>query len=295
MENRPDLANDLTFLYRNGVKERLDCGGTGPRGMAMSPDGEVLYVANWFSGDVSVIRTRDGRVRGTIDLGDPEEMDALRRGELYFYDATLCFQHWQSCASCHPDVRADALMWDLLNDGIGNPKNAKSLVVSHLTPPSMALGIRSDWRVATEAGYKYILFRQPQGTETEDVAAFIASVDPEPGVLLMLDDPAIMESIERGRRVFEDPEVGCVECHPAPLYTDLGMHDVGTRSQYDRNDEFDTPTLLELWRTAPYLHDGTAVYLSDVITERNVDNRHGKTSHLSEEEVRDLATFLESL
>ncbi|HPB75479.1 MAG TPA: ATP cone domain-containing protein, partial [Chromatiaceae bacterium] len=90
---------------------------------------------------------------------------------------------------------------------------------------------RSDWRVATEAGYKYILFRQPQGTESKDVEEYIASVDPEPGAILLLDDPGINESIERGRRLFEDPNVGCVECHPAPLYTDLGMHDVGTRSQ----------------------------------------------------------------
>lgn len=294
-EDRPDLANDLTFLYRNGVKERVPCGGVGPRGVALSPDGDFLYVANWFSGDVSAIRTRDNEVRRVIKLGDPEEMDQLRRGELAFFDATLCFQHWQSCASCHPDTRTDALMWDLLNDGIGNPKNAKSLVTSHLTPPSMASGIREDWRGATAAGYKFILFRQPQGTEVDDVSAYIASVDPEPGAILLLDDPGINESIERGRRIFEDPDVGCAECHPAPLYTDLKMHDVGTRSQYDRRDDFDTPTLLELWRTGPYLHDGTAVFLSDVLTERNVDDKHGRTSHLSEEEIRDLATFMESL
>ena len=28
-----------------------------------------------------------------------------------------------SCATCHPDGRSDGLNWDLLNDGIGNPKN----------------------------------------------------------------------------------------------------------------------------------------------------------------------------
>ena len=45
------------------------------------------------------------------------------RGNMYFHDATLGFQGWQSCASCHPnDARADGLNWDLLNDGLGNPK-----------------------------------------------------------------------------------------------------------------------------------------------------------------------------
>lgn len=295
VEERPDLANDLTFLYRNGVKERIDCGGIGPRGLALTPDGDTLFVANWFSGDVSTLRTRDMELRQVVDLGDPEEMDELRRGELYFYDATLCFQHWQSCASCHPDTRADALMWDLLNDGIGNPKNAKSLVMSHATPPSMSSGVRSDWRVASEAGYKYILFREPQGTEVDDVAAYLASIEPEPGAILLLDDPEVMAQIERGRELFEDPSVGCAECHPGPLYTDLQTHDVGTRSQYDRRDDFDTPTLLEIWRTGPYLHDGTAVTVEDVLTVRNEGDEHGTTSHLSPEEIDDLATYLKSL
>ena len=34
---------------------------------------------------------------------------------------------------------ADGVNWDLLNDGMTNPKNAKSLVGSDRTPPSMAL------------------------------------------------------------------------------------------------------------------------------------------------------------
>ena len=37
------------------------------------------------------------------------EMTEVRKGEQYFNDATLCFQKWQSCASCHPDARADGL------------------------------------------------------------------------------------------------------------------------------------------------------------------------------------------
>jgi hypothetical protein len=58
-------------------------------------------------------------------------MDLARRGEFYFHDATVCLEGWQSCSSCHPGGgRSDALDWDLVNDGIGNPKNTKSLFLA---------------------------------------------------------------------------------------------------------------------------------------------------------------------
>jgi hypothetical protein len=50
-----------------------------------------------------------------------------------------------------------------------------------------------------------------------------------------------------------------------------------------------------LWDNAPYLHDGSAATLGDVLIMRNPQNRHGRTSHLSEAEIRDLIAFLLSL
>jgi RoxA-like, cytochrome c-like len=74
--------------------------------------------------------------------------------------------------------------------------------------------------------------------------------------------------------------IGKAECHPPPLFTDLHEHDVGTRRGFDRpGDKFHTPTLVELWRTAPYLHDGSAATVRDVLTTRNAHDQHGKTSN----------------
>ena len=84
-------------------------------------------------------------------------------------------------------------------------------------------------------------------------------------------------------------------CHPAPLLTDQRMHRVRTRGPLDHADRFDTPTLVELWRTAPYLHDGSAATLRDVLTTHNPDDRHGTTSHLTPEQIDDLITYLLSL
>lgn len=54
----------------------------------------------------------------------------------------------------------------------------------------------------------------------------------------------------------------------------------------------DTPTLKGIWETGPYLHDGSAATLMDVITTANPGDRHGRTSHLSRKEREQLAAFL---
>jgi cytochrome c peroxidase len=59
-------------------------------------------------------------------------------------------------------------------------------------------------------------------------------------------------------------------------------------------DGFDILMLRDLWRTAPYLHDGGAATLREVI-EANVDERHGRTVALSEAEVAALVRYLAAL
>ena len=91
-------------------------------------------------------------------------MSLARKGEFYFHDAGICFQGWQSCSTCHPgQARVDGLNWDLLNDGIGNPKNTKSLLLAHKTPPAMSMGVRETAETAVRAGIQHILFTvQPE-------------------------------------------------------------------------------------------------------------------------------------
>ncbi len=69
---------------------------------------------------------------------------------------------------------------------------------------------------------------------------------------------------------------------------------MGTRGKFDAAGTFDTPTLVEIWRTAPYL-DGSAATIYDVLTTRNRDDHHGKTSHLTPDQIDDLAAYLLSL
>ncbi|MFO0745841.1 MAG: hypothetical protein U1F43_09225 [Myxococcota bacterium] len=58
---------------------------------------------------------------------------------------------------------------------------------------------------------------------------------------------------------------------------------------------FDTPSLIDVGRTAPYFHDGSAPTLRAVLTERNLHDRMGHTSQLSPADVDALVAYLERL
>ena len=211
-----------------------------------------------------------------------------------FNDGTISFQGWLSCNSCHsPDARVDGLNWDLLNDGIGNPKNAKSLLLSHRTPPAMWHGIRETAEIAVRSGIRYILFTQRPEEEATAIDAFLKSLKPLPSPLLV--DGKLSPAAIRGRKIFSGTKAGCARCHPSGLFTDLKTYDVGSRAKTDSSASFDTPTLVELWRTAPYMHDGSAATVREVVTTLNCKDRHGVTSHLKPAEIDDLVAYLLSL
>src|SRR5205085_2898765 len=106
------------------------------------------------------------------------------------------------------------------------------------------------------------------------------------------------------KRLFFSTAVGCAECHGGPYYTDSSLqkpfklHDVGTGGEdptEKMGPKYDTPTLLGVYRTAPYLHHGKAKTLRDVLTTCNREDKHGKTSRLKAEELDALVEFLKSL
>jgi cytochrome c peroxidase len=113
----------------------------------------------------------------------------------------------------------------------------------------------------------------------------------------------LSDAAERGKRVFFSKETNCASCHSGPYYSDsslkrpFALHDVGTGGGEDEKmgPGYDTPTLLGLWRSAPYLHHGKAATLQEVLTKFNPNDRHGTTSHLKPAEVDDLVEFLKSL
>jgi DNA-binding beta-propeller fold protein YncE/cytochrome c5 len=290
-EKRGELSYDLAALYRTNGIARLALPGHGPRGVAVSPDGATVAVALYFSGQLALVDAKSNAVR-PVSLGAQAAESPARKGERLFHDAKLAFQNWLSCATCHPDTRADGFNWDLLNDGMGNPKNSRSMLWSDRTPPMMSLGVREDMEHAVAAGFKFILFRGAQSNEIESVVAYLKSLAPAPSPHLVAGK--LSAKAEKGKAVFD--KAGCAACHPGPLFTDLKTYDVGTTHELDRDAKgFDTPTLVELWRSAPYLHDGSAPTLRDVLKEHNPKDQHGSTSKLSADDLDALIEYLLSL
>lgn len=287
-----DVPNDLAFLV--GIRQRLKLPGRGQRALVLIVG--RAWIGNYFSDSLTAIDFAAEYPKAQeILLGQPKPMTAVRRGEMLFNDATICFQGWQSCASCHSsDARVDGLNWDLLNDGIGNPKNNKSLLLSHRTPPTTWTAVRETAEVSVRAGIRHILFTVQPEDVAETLDEYLKSLQPIPSPLL--NQGKLSAAAARGRKLFHSDAVGCAECHPPALFTDLKPHDVGTRGQYDRQTEkYDTPTLIEAWRTAPYLHDGSAVTVRDVLTSANKEDRHGRTTQLTPQEIDDLAAYVLSL
>lgn len=292
--SQADVPNDLAFLVGLRRRVKLAAGDSGPRGLVVA--GRFAVSGNYFSDTLTVLDLEQTQAAPrSIALGEKVEMSLARRGEMYFHDASICFQGWQSCASCHPGQgRVDALNWDLLNDGIGTPKNNKSLLLTFQTPPAMSTGIRDDAAAAVRAGIRHILFTEQPPEVAASMDAWLQTLQPVPSPLLVKG--ALSESAKRGESLFLSKELGCSNCHPGPLFTDLKHHNIGTATPLDREEHsFDTPTLVEAWRTAPYFHDGSAATMREVVTNRNPQDKHGRTSHLTPVQVDDLVAYLLSL
>ena len=94
--------------------------GRGPKGLALSPDGKQLYVANRSDDTVSVIDTAARRViEHASRCGGPATLTPERRGEQLFFSARFAFQGHFGCANCHIEATFDGLQWDLEPDGFG--------------------------------------------------------------------------------------------------------------------------------------------------------------------------------
>ena len=85
-----DLSSDLTFM--NGIRRRVPTQRQGPRKLAFK--GREAVVAEYLA-----------------------DKPGVTRGELLFNDARLCFQHWQSCATCHPEGGTDDMRWSFPRQG----------------------------------------------------------------------------------------------------------------------------------------------------------------------------------
>jgi cytochrome c2 len=280
--NKEQLDYDLRFLY--GLRKRLPLEGNGPRAMCLGED--KLFIPTYFADILNVVDLSSNEL-SSVAMNPGREETKEQSGEKYFNDAMKCFQNWQSCNGCHPgDARMDAMNWDLMNDGIGNPKNCKSLLYSHVTPPNMISGIREKAEIAVRAGYRLIQFYDIDEESAACVDAYLMALRPVPSPYLV--NGKLSKKAEEGRKVFE--KLQCDLCHSGPYFTDLKMYRIGENIEFEKG--WDTPTLVEVWRTAPYLFNGAAATLDEVFTKY----KHGvERQKVSQKEIDALVEYVNSL
>ncbi|MDR2117645.1 MAG: EF-hand domain-containing protein [Planctomycetaceae bacterium] len=307
-----DVSNDLSFT--SGFKKRIRFMGKGLREVIAV--GKFVYAGLYFndmlikfdpasaktsaetlSEKLSETLSPETSISETpqiIVTGSPLILSQGRIGEIAWNDASLCYQQWQTCTSCHPDARMTGMNWDLLHDGSGNPKNTKSMVYSSETPPVMWLGDRFSARLCTRTGFTFIMFAPALNEPCDCIDVFVRDLKPLPSPYLV--DGRLSERAERGKKIFEDPNIGCLFCHSGVYFTDTKMYDVKTQVlPYESRGQFDTPTLIEVWRTAPYLHDGRYVNMKDVFRLGKHGDVKGTVDQLTEEQLDDLVEYLLSL
>ena len=219
------------------------------------------------------------------------KMGANKRGEFLFYDSGYCFQNWQSCASCHTDGRVDGFNWDLPKDGLGTPRNTKSVLYSAATAPTTITGDRKN---AHESILSAVQFSEAELSQSDldAIYSYIRDLKSVPSPYLV--EGKFSALALRGRQIFNDS--GCVDCHSGKYYTNQKLKSVGTGlGKEKKNMKYDVPTLREVWRTGPYLHDGRAVSIVEIFSKFNKENDHGDTRDLTAEQLEALAAYVLSL
>jgi cytochrome c peroxidase len=257
--------------------------GRNPRAVRAAPDGKAFYVYNSLDFEVVAYDARELKRLSTIRVCENPLRPQVHRGKVLFHSALqpMVGRRWISCSSCHPDGEPDGRTWQ------------------------KAEGLRDTPALAALA-WTHPVLGPPNRGRSEDLDALAAYTNAHRASLSPYAKTGLSPSALRGREVFFSEETGCSTCHAGPFLTDsqphpvdrIIRHNVGT-GDADESEimgpAYDTPTLLGIYRTAPYLHHGKARMLRDVLTTFNSDDRHGKTSQLSDQETTDLIAFLKSL
>jgi cytochrome c peroxidase len=298
------------------------------------------------------------RNAGDDQAGDRARLAArVVLGRLLFFDPRLSTGERMACASCHApetgwsDARARArtaagkldlrhtptlvnvvyaaeLSWD------GRFTDLETMLLSHWrgqmlieTPASAgeSAAERALAAIAAQPVYRAHFrraFNQSVRAEplSAALAAFVRTIysGASPWDRHEAGEPdAVGEDAIAGFEIF-NRKAQCALCHPPPLYTDHGYHDIGigayglddqlldpgralASKQAEDRGRFKTPTLRHVAATAPYFHDGSGETLADTVAHglRSAAAMAGPEvvipQSLTDDEVHKLLAFMRAL
>lgn len=309
------VCNVIDDDYKELTIRRVVKVGHNPRAVRFTPDGSRFYVFN--SLDFDVVGYETDSLQRVADIKVSENPLGAEKllGKILFYSALqpMVGRRWISCSSCHPDGDSDGRTWQN-PEGLRNTTALYAMAWTHPLHWSADRDETQDFehtiRGQLMQGQGLVRGRINESLEKPnkglskglDALAVYSNGHPVP--LSPHSKTGLSDSAKRGKELFHSAETKCASCHSGPYYSDstpvkpYKLHDVGTGNS-DKSEKmgplYDTPTLLSVYRTAPYLHHGEAKTLEDVLRKCNPDDKHGKTSHLNDAQIADLVEFLKAL
>ena len=293
----------------------------------LSPDGSRLFTHNFMQRTVSVFDVASLTLGGGVsttpianistvsnELLSPEVLT----GKQIFYNAAdtrMGLDGYISCSNCHLDGGQDGRVWDFTDRGEGL-RNTIDLrgrsglghgnvhwsgsfdelqdFENEIRNAFSGTGFLSETQFLQTANP----LAEPKAglsAELDALAAYVGSLNTLPASPDRSAARSLSADAEAGRKVFLAQ--GCSGCHAGAQFTDGLRHDVGTIElssgvgiyQPLAGIGFETPTLKGIWSAAPYLHNGQAQTLDEVLLIPG----HG--SHLNADQRADLVAYLQQI
>lgn len=288
--------------------------GNNPRAVRYSSSGDSFYVYNALDFELVRYDAKSLRETGRVTTTRaPYEEDHLL-GKRLFYTARqpMSGRQWIACSSCHIDGDADGRTWQQ-PEGLRQTQPLAALAWTHPLHWSADRDEVQDFehtiRGKLMQGRGLLRGQLPDALDEpisgrsrllDALAVYTNSHQPS---LSPHAKDGLSAAALRGQKLFHSTTTKCASCHSGPVYSDSqpggkATYDIGTGRDDDTElmgTRYDTPTLLGVYRSAPYLHDGSAATLRDVLTTANPGDKHGVTSALSDAQVDDLVEFLKAL
>ena len=279
--------------------------GRAPQGLALSSDGNRLYVNNFLDRTLGIYDLAQLLATGIANVPrlatrvshSGEKLDPqVLLGKQLFYDASdtrLARDAYISCASCHNDGGQDGRTWDLtgFGEGLRNTtalrgragaqgslhwsNNFDEVQDFERQIRDLAGGSGLMANADFNAGTRSAPLGDPKAGISADLdalAAYVKSLTAFASSPLRNPDGTLTAAATTGRSVFVAKN--CGSCHAGSAFTKSSGNnpeDVGTINADSGNRlggplaGIDVPTLRDVWATAPYLHRGSAATLGDAI------------------------------
>jgi mono/diheme cytochrome c family protein len=233
----------------------------------------------------------DGQGRTLVQVREPAALEIVGVTRIVLsddsrYDTGHVLFHASTptgvaCATCHPEGGEDGMTWDFGPFGFRQTAPLNTGIME-----TFPLHWQGELPTIAEVMAETFVSRMggpaPSPAQAQALGLWLQALSLTVAEESSMDDPA-----KRGRDVFV--QLRCDACHSGARLTDNLNHDVGTGA------EFQTPPLVGLRYSSPYMRDGCAATLWERFDPACGGPQHGDTSLLDEQELSDLVRYLEAL